>query len=89
MKNVIFFHDKCLVLLIVILRVVLACLLVKYLKNGRGCLNLEKKKLEIRWTLLPTLLIILLVVPSLELLYFSEEGRGGEVRTKIKIIGHQ
>jgi hypothetical protein len=31
----------------------------------------------------------MLMVPSLELLYFSEEVSRKEIKTKVKIIGHQ
>lgn len=51
---------------------------------------LEKKQLEIVWTILPAGVLFFLAVPSLRLLYYMDLPYAGESEgASIKIIGHQ
>lgn len=49
--------------------------------------NRENHKIEVIWTLLPGIILILIAFPSLRLLYLSEENEISPI--SIKIIGHQ
>ena len=47
----------------------------------------EKQKLEMWWTISPSFILIALAVPSINLLYWMDEGVNPEVT--VKTIGHQ
>jgi len=89
MKKIIFFHENCLLIVIFVLTIVLTILMYNLFKINRRIKNLEKTKFEILWTIIPTFIIISLMIPSLELLYFTEESGGVFFEKKIKIVGHQ
>jgi heme/copper-type cytochrome/quinol oxidase subunit 2 len=89
MAKIIYFHDKCIILLIFVLSVVFILLIFNFFSKKRRILNLDKTFFEILWTIVPTILIILIMIPSLELLYFSEEIGGVEIKKNVKIVGHQ
>jgi len=81
MKKLIFFHEKCMIVIIFVLTVVLLLLLFNNISKNRSIKNLENKFFEILWTVIPSIIILLLIVPSLELLYKVEE-RGGVIFEK-------
>lgn len=89
MEKIVGFHEKCILVIIFVLRVVLFLLVFKIFKKKRRTLKLEKTSFEIAWTIIPSLMILGLMVPSLEVLYFSEETGGVFLFKKIKVIGHQ
>lgn len=89
MKKIIFFHEKCLLVIIIVLVPVLIILLYNLYKTFRSVTNLENINFEILWTIVPSIIIIMLMVPSLELLYFSEETGGAFFANKLKVVGHQ
>ena len=81
------FHD---LIIIVLVRIsTTTFLLIMNLVNGR-LLNrrcVESQPLELVWTLIPALILVLLVLPSLRLLYLTEERE--TPKTTLKAIGHQ
>lgn len=89
MINIINFHEKCILVVLLVLRVVLFILIYNLIKNYKVLKNVENESFEILWTIIPTLIILGIMVPSLELLYFSEETGGQNITNKIKIVGHQ
>lgn len=89
MEMIIEFHEKCLLILIFVIVLVFIILRYKCIKKNRGVLNLENTVFEIVWTLIPLMLILAMVVPSLSLLYYSELSGGLEFDKKVKVIGHQ
>jgi heme/copper-type cytochrome/quinol oxidase subunit 2 len=87
--NIIGFHEKCMLVIIFVLIVVLFILAYKIFRLKSVLKKLENQIFEIAWTLFPTLIILGIMIPSLELLYFSEETGGAKKNNKIKIVGHQ
>nr|CBH40114.1 cytochrome oxidase subunit II [Ophiocomina nigra] len=81
------FHDYAMVF------VVFITILILY---GLGALSLsvpsfwkftEKQQVELWWTISPSFILIALAVPSINLLYFMDEGTNPSVT--VKTIGHQ
>jgi heme/copper-type cytochrome/quinol oxidase subunit 2 len=58
-----------------------------YFSNFHTPIQKENHELEILWTFLPGVVLILIAFPSLRLLYLSEERENNPLR--IKTIGHQ
>jgi len=62
----------------------------QFMKEGNSSDFLEKKNLEVLWTLLPFLILIIVGVYSLHLLYHTDVTSKQIIdKKKIKIIGHQ
>nr|WMQ72185.1 cytochrome oxidase subunit II [Okanagana rubrocaudata]WMQ72186.1 cytochrome oxidase subunit II [Okanagana rubrocaudata] len=87
MEQLIFFHDHTLVILIVITVVVGYMMSTLFLNNMIDHLLLEGQLIEFIWTLLPTMTLIFIALPSLRLLYLLDEVNNPLLT--IKIIGHQ
>ena len=86
-NNLIFFHDEIMFYVIIIL-VLVGWLLLCVLKNKYyHKFLLENNIIEVIWTLIPAIILILIAVPSLFLLYSIDENL--EPSLTIKIIGHQ
>jgi heme/copper-type cytochrome/quinol oxidase subunit 2 len=89
MERILNFHEKCLFVIVFVLAVVFIILFMKFFNLKRGVHNLENANFEIAWTVVPTLIILCLMVPSLEVLYFSEETGGVSYFKKVKVVAHQ
>nr|CDG50906.1 cytochrome c oxidase subunit II [Exaiptasia diaphana] len=87
MEEIIFFHDQVMFILIIIITTVL-WLIVKAL-SGRAYHRylVDGTLLEIIWTIVPALILILIALPSLKLLYLMDEVM--DPALTIKTIGHQ
>lgn len=85
--QIIAFHDHALVILTLVVTVV-AYALVALITGKYTCRYVtEAQQVETIWTILPALILIFLALPSLRLLYLTDEIRRPSVR--IKTIGHQ
>lgn len=86
-EQFIFLHDhiiSILSLIIILVRYFLICLI----KAKLTIIKLkENHNLEILWTFLPGIVLVLIALPSLRLLYLSEETENNPIN--IKTIGHQ
>lgn len=86
-EQFIFLHDHIMSILILIMFVVIYI----FLKFITSKLTLTKQKenhnLEVLWTFLPGIVLILIAFPSLRLLYLSEETRSQPIT--LKTMGHQ
>lgn len=86
-EQLIFFHDHALLILILITTIVgyfmisltSNTLVNRYLLDGQA--------IEVIWTILPALILIILALPSLRLLYLIDEVR--DPRLTVKALGHQ
>lgn len=87
MEEIIFFHDQVMFILIVIITTVL-WLIVKAL-SGKAYHRylVDGTLLEIIWTIIPAIILILIALPSLKLLYLMDEVM--DPALTIKAIGHQ
>lgn len=86
-EQFIFLHDHIIAILTLIILLV-SYILLKFFFTKFVLLNQkENHELEILWTFLPGIILILIAFPSLRLLYLSEETENYPLR--IKTIGHQ
>lgn len=88
MRNLIFYHDILLIVCYFVLFFIIFFMGRIIFFSGCYFFNLGNSFLEIVWTLIPALILILLVEPSLVLLYFSEAFSFSN-RQVVKVLGHQ
>jgi len=81
------FHDLILIIIILVLRIIRYIIIFlitnKYTNNKLK----EAHKIELIWTIIPGLILIFLAIPSLRLLYITDELNNPTIT--IKAIGHQ
>jgi len=81
------FHDHTLIILTLVLTVVgyaIYSLIINKLTNRY---LIEAQQIETIWTILPAIILLFLALPSLRLLYLTDEVR--QPRITLKAIGHQ
>nr|UTD45366.1 cytochrome c oxidase subunit II [Wallacea dactyliferae] len=87
MEQLTFFHDHTL-LILTIITILVSQLLINLLFNKfLYRLLLEGQTIELIWTILPALILILIAIPSLRLIYIIDEIMQPTIT--IKSIGHQ
>nr|YP_009742200.1 cytochrome c oxidase subunit 2 [Scolytus schevyrewi]QID77586.1 cytochrome c oxidase subunit 2 [Scolytus schevyrewi] len=87
MEQLTFFHDHAMMILIVI-TVLVGQILVSMLFNKfSNRFLLEGQTIELIWTILPAIILIMIALPSLRLLYIMDEMLAPMIT--IKIMGHQ
>nr|YP_010554804.1 cytochrome c oxidase subunit II [Sternochetus gravis]UYP50689.1 cytochrome c oxidase subunit II [Sternochetus gravis] len=87
MEQLMFFHDHTLTILIVITILVSQILLSLLFNKFTHRFLLEGQMIEMIWTILPAIILILIALPSLRLLYIMDEIYNP--MTTVKAIGHQ
>nr|YP_010744964.1 cytochrome c oxidase subunit II [Trioza frangulae]WET58364.1 cytochrome c oxidase subunit 2 [Trioza frangulae] len=87
MEQLILFHDYSMLIIITILSTV-SFLMIKMVKNNFFSNSiLENQMIELVWTLIPTVILSFIALPSLHLLYLMDELYNPLLT--IKILGHQ
>nr|YP_009500755.1 cytochrome c oxidase subunit 2 [Trioza urticae]AWU49111.1 cytochrome c oxidase subunit 2 [Trioza urticae] len=87
MEQLILFHDYSMLIIITILSTV-SFLMIKMMKNNFFSSSiLENQMIELIWTLIPTIILSFIALPSLHLLYLMDELYNPLLT--IKILGHQ
>nr|YP_009454204.1 cytochrome c oxidase subunit II [Gynaephora ruoergensis]AGC54401.1 cytochrome c oxidase subunit II [Gynaephora menyuanensis]ATY48720.1 cytochrome c oxidase subunit II [Gynaephora ruoergensis] len=87
MEQIIFFHDHTLIILIMI-TILISYLMMNLLFNKfTNRFLLESQMIELIWTILPTITLIFIALPSLRLLYLLDELNNPLIT--LKSIGHQ
>nr|YP_009987533.1 cytochrome c oxidase subunit II [Epeurysa nawaii]QBZ37993.1 cytochrome c oxidase subunit II [Epeurysa nawaii]QBZ38006.1 cytochrome c oxidase subunit II [Epeurysa nawaii] len=87
MEQLIFFHDHTMSIVISI-TIMIFILINSLIKNKLINLNLnEHQMMETYWTIMPTIVLFMIAIPSLKILYSMEELINPTV--SIKSIGHQ
>jgi len=86
------FHDELLIIIFGISGLVLVLMVyivIRFNKkrNPVASKTTHNVPLEIIWTALPVVLLIIILVPSLRLLYFSDKDPAAEMT--VKVVGHQ
>lgn len=81
------FHDHALLVLTLVITLVGYALVALMLSKYTSRYITEAQEVETVWTILPALILLFLALPSLRLLYLTDELRQPSVR--IKAIGHQ
>lgn len=85
--QIISFHDYALVILTLVLSVVVYALAILITNKYTSRVTREAQQIETVWTILPTITLLFLAIPSLRLLYLTDEINSPSVT--IKAIGHQ
>nr|WPW47258.1 cytochrome c oxidase subunit 2 [Halobates flaviventris] len=87
MEQLLFFHDSTMIILIMITTLI-AWIMFKMLFNKMiNRFMMENQMIEIIWTVIPAMILILIALPSLRILYMMDETKNPTLT--IKAIGHQ
>nr|ACR55907.1 cytochrome c oxidase subunit II [Endomyzostoma sp. MZ-2009] len=87
MKELILLHDHCMFILFLIMTVMMA-LFIMFMANKLPTKTQNSMNLiEVIWTVIPMLILILMAIPSLQILYMMEDTNLSFMT--LKIIGHQ
>jgi len=85
--QIISFHDHALVILAIIVSIVSYAILTLIFRKFTSRVRSDAQQIETIWTILPAVILIFLAIPSLRLLYLTDEINSPSVT--IKTIGHQ
>lgn len=86
-EQLIFFHDHALLVLILITTLVGYFIISLTLNTLRNRFLLDGQFIEIIWTVVPALILLVIALPSLRLLYLIDEV--AEPSLTLKAVGHQ
>lgn len=86
-EQLIFFHDHAILILILITTLVSYFIITLIFNSFINRYLLDGQIIEIIWTVLPAVILIILALPSLRLLYLIDETT--EPRITLKTVGHQ
>ena len=81
------FHDHTLIILTLVISVVTYALFIIMLNKKTNRYLIEAQEIETIWTILPAIILLFLALPSLRLLYLTDET--SQPRITLKAIGHQ
>nr|APX40293.1 cytochrome c oxidase subunit 2 [Sphaeroderma rubidum] len=87
MEQLSYFHDHALMILTIITVMVSQLMYTLFLNKFLHRYLLEGQMIEIIWTILPTITLIFIAIPSLRLIYILDEINNPTIT--IKTIGHQ
>nr|APX40202.1 cytochrome c oxidase subunit 2 [Psylliodes laevicollis] len=87
MEQLSYFHDHTLMILLIITVLVGQLMLSLFFNKYTHRFLLEGQMIEIIWTILPTITLIFIAIPSLRLIYILDEVNNPSIT--IKTIGHQ
>jgi len=87
MEQIIFFHDHAITILVLIITSVAFFSIALILNSFTDRQLINAPTIEIIWTIIPAILLILLAIPSLRLLYLLDELIAPSIT--LKVIGHQ
>nr|BCM23402.1 cytochrome c oxidase subunit 2 [Leiodon cutcutia] len=87
MEELLYFHDHAMMVVILISTFVLYIIAAMTSTKLTSTLALDSQELEMIWTFLPAVILVLLALPSLRLLYLMDEVDSPHFT--IKAVGHQ
>nr|YP_010355052.1 cytochrome c oxidase subunit II [Syncrossus berdmorei]UOG84900.1 cytochrome c oxidase subunit II [Syncrossus berdmorei] len=87
MEELLHFHDHALMIVFLISTMVLYIIVAMASTKLSNKLILDSQEIEIVWTVLPALVLILIALPSLRILYLMDEIN--DPHLTIKAMGHQ
>nr|APX40124.1 cytochrome c oxidase subunit 2 [Chaetocnema arida] len=87
MEQLLYFHDHALMILVIITVLVGQLMLTLFFNKFIHRYLLEGQTIEVIWTILPTITLIFIAIPSLRLIYILDEINNPTIT--IKVIGHQ
>nr|APX40605.1 cytochrome c oxidase subunit 2 [Chaetocnema paganettii] len=87
MEQLSYFHDHTLMILVIITVLVGQLMMTLFFNKFIHRYLLEGQTIEVIWTILPTITLIFIAIPSLRLIYILDEINNPTIT--IKTIGHQ
>nr|YP_003345063.1 cytochrome c oxidase subunit II [Coloconger cadenati]BAI53434.1 cytochrome oxidase subunit 2 [Coloconger cadenati] len=87
MEEMIHFHDHALMIVFLISTLVLYIIVAMVTTSLTNLYLLDSQGIEIVWTVLPAIILILIALPSLRILYLMDEIN--DPHLTVKAIGHQ
>nr|UDN38860.1 cytochrome c oxidase subunit II [Vanmanenia stenosoma] len=87
MEELLHFHDHALMIVFLISALVLYVIIAMVSTKLTNMYILDSQEIEIVWTVLPALILILIALPSLRILYLMDEIN--DPHLTIKAMGHQ
>nr|YP_011036682.1 cytochrome c oxidase subunit II [Xestocephalus biprocessus]WRK21286.1 cytochrome c oxidase subunit II [Xestocephalus biprocessus] len=87
MEQLIMFHDHTMMIIIMITMMVMYMMVTLITNKMINRTLLEGQMIEIMWTLIPAFMLMMIALPSLQILYMMEETN--EPLITVKVIGHQ
>nr|NP_443557.1 cytochrome c oxidase subunit II [Danacetichthys galathenus]BAB70251.1 cytochrome c oxidase subunit II [Danacetichthys galathenus] len=87
MEELIHFHDHTLMVVFLISTLVLYIIVAMVSTNLTNKYILDSQEIEVIWTILPAVILILIALPSLRILYLMDEIN--DPHLTIKAVGHQ
>lgn len=87
MEHIIFFHDHAIIILSLITILTLYIIISIIIRKSFNKYIIEGQEIETIWTILPSLILIFIAIPSLKTLYLIEDIK--TPRITIKSTGHQ
>nr|YP_009355510.1 cytochrome c oxidase subunit II [Uranoscopus japonicus]BAX03815.1 cytochrome c oxidase subunit II [Uranoscopus japonicus]BBU26114.1 cytochrome c oxidase subunit 2 [Uranoscopus japonicus] len=87
MEELLHFHDHALMIIFLISTFVLYIIATMISTKLTNKLILDSQEIEIIWTVLPAIILILIALPSLRILYLMDEVNSPHLT--IKAVGHQ
>ena len=87
-EQIVYFHDYLIIVIIIIIRVVAYFIVFVLISKTYSSRIVADHLVESVWTILPIVVLIFLVYPSIYLLYLVDE-RSVEFLCTLKVVGHQ
>nr|YP_010944701.1 cytochrome c oxidase subunit II [Fowleria isostigma]WMC20785.1 cytochrome c oxidase subunit II [Fowleria isostigma] len=87
MEELLHFHDHALMIVFLISTLVLYIIVAMVTTKLTNKYILDSQEIEIIWTILPAIILILIALPSLRILYLMDEVNNPHLT--VKAIGHQ
>nr|UJY97864.1 cytochrome c oxidase subunit II [Anastatus fulloi] len=87
MEEMIMFHDHAMIVLVIIIILIMYFLIFMLTNKFVNRFLLKGHLIEIFWTVIPMFMLLFLAIPSLSILYMTDELINPELT--VKIIGHQ
>nr|YP_010262549.1 cytochrome c oxidase subunit II [Bregmaceros mcclellandi]UIX24717.1 cytochrome c oxidase subunit II [Bregmaceros mcclellandi] len=87
MEDFLFFHDHALMIVFLISTLVLYIITVTISTKLTSLFQSDSQEVEIVWTVVPAFILIIIALPSIRILYLSDEVF--EPQLTVKAIGHQ
>nr|YP_009992039.1 cytochrome c oxidase subunit II [Rhipicephalus appendiculatus]AGH19687.1 cytochrome c oxidase subunit 2 [Rhipicephalus appendiculatus]QLD97234.1 cytochrome c oxidase subunit 2 [Rhipicephalus appendiculatus]QLD97247.1 cytochrome c oxidase subunit 2 [Rhipicephalus appendiculatus]QNN85510.1 cytochrome c oxidase subunit II [Rhipicephalus appendiculatus]WNZ34620.1 cytochrome c oxidase subunit II [Rhipicephalus appendiculatus] len=87
MEQMVFFHDHSMMIILMITILTIYMIINIMMNNFLSRSLMEGQEIEIIWTIIPAITLIFIAIPSLHLLYLTDETFNSQI--SIKILGHQ
>nr|YP_010983064.1 cytochrome c oxidase subunit II [Rhipicephalus pumilio]WOH23048.1 cytochrome c oxidase subunit II [Rhipicephalus pumilio] len=87
MEQMVFFHDHSMMIILMITILTIYMITNILMNNFLSRSMMEGQEIEIIWTIIPAITLIFIAIPSLHLLYLTDETFNSQI--SIKILGHQ